>query len=111
MSELDKLQEYLVNKGYVVKRRDKEPPNKYGARARRRGGERYGYGEIHELSVYREGQDNIWFSASCSWGNCGYKEGLIELICACSIIHPKDPHDSWEGWLTAQEIIDRLEAL
>lgn len=110
MNELDKLQGYLERKGYSVKRVDKVRASKYGNRAQKRGEEWADFGTKHEIWASISDK-NIRFTAICSWGSLGFRKGLIELTGPSSIMHPKNEYDGFEGWLTAQEIIDRLEAL
>ena len=90
MSELDKLQTYLENNGYKFKRIDTPAP-----------------GETHQIVVYGK-EDQIAWDAICFRGSYGYEAGLLEIMGA--IVDPvKSGGDTVEGWLTAQDIIDRLE--
>lgn len=97
MSELDKLQEYLKRKEYKFERVDRD-----SAKGKRN--------EWHQIIVYH-GDSSKWFDAVCQPGSLGYQDGLLELMGPLSIMRPRDKYDSVEGYLTAQEIINRLETL
>ena len=103
MSELDKLQTYLEVKGYRFKREDTPAPETlkvvYGDNWTE------GIGERHQIIVYGK-DDHIAWDAICHWGSYGWREGLLEVM--GSIVHGAD--GDVEGWLTAQDIINRLEA-
>ena len=47
------------------------------------------------------------WDAVCQKGSYGYEEGLLEIY--GSIVRP-DAEDSVEGWLTAIDVIERVEA-
>lgn len=90
MSELDKLQTYLGKNGYKFKRFDTPAP-----------------GETHQIVVYGKDDQRTW-DAICFRGSYGYEAGLLEIMGA--IVDPVNSGgDTVEGWLTAQDIIDRLE--
>lgn len=64
--------------------------------------------EAHQIIVYKMVNDNrvrSW-DAIYSHGSYGYEEGLLEIY--GDIVDP-DAGDSVEGWLTANDIIKRLE--
>lgn len=111
MSELDKLEQYLKDHGYFYEREDKE--------------DRYGYGvekalveyghkfDLHTIIVYEcdisemseetKEEYRCW-DVICHWGSYGYEDGLLEGM--------GDIFNGGidvEGWLTAQDVIDRLE--
>ena len=46
------------------------------------------------------------FDAICGYGSFGFNRGLIEIM---GCIVPDDAHDSVEGSLTADEVIERIE--
>lgn len=46
------------------------------------------------------------FDAICGYGSFGFNQGLIEIM---GCIVPDDVHDSVEGFLTADEVIERIE--
>lgn len=89
MSELDKLEQYLKEHKYEYVRHD-EDRNQYMNR--------------HQLIVY-DSEMNYQWDAICHFGSYGYEKGLLEV--AGTIVRNDD--DSVEGWLTADEIIGRLE--
>ena len=107
MSELDKLQEYLEQNGYKIKRIDTYPTASMLAMSGMLGFEK-GYGEYHQIVVYKEDGD-IWWDVICNWGSYGFESGLLEIMGPKGLCNNLD--DRVEGWLTAQDIIDRLEAL
>ena len=90
MSELDKLAKYLEEKGYNFKRKDKNDS----------------IYPFHSVVVYDD-KDNYLWDAICHRGSYGYEQGLLEIM---GTVVDVNAGDSVEGWLTAQEIIDRLEA-
>ena len=93
MSELDKLGEYLVANGYKCTRKDKNQVI-HGCNW-----------DKHQIVVYDEAGNYLW-DAICHRGSYGYERGLLEIM--GSIVQGAD--GDVEGWLTAQEIINRLEA-
>lgn len=105
MTELDKLQEYLVAKGFRFERTDTPAPEElkvvYGDRWKE------GIGERHQIVVYGKDEHIAW-DAICHWGSYGWEKGLLEIM--GTIVRP-DAGDEVEGWLTAQDIIKRLEAI
>ena len=46
------------------------------------------------------------FDAICGYGSFGFRKGLIEIM---GCIVPDNVHDSVEGSLTADEVIERIE--
>ena len=90
MSELDKLKAYLKEHKYVFRRIDK-----YDMVCDR-----------HQLVVYDNRGVRQW-DAICQFGSFGYEEGLLEIM--GSIVDKKKDGDSVVGYLTAQDVIDRLE--
>ena len=87
MSELDKLAEYLKEHDYDCERIDAI------------------YSEdlcMHQIVVYKDFKRS--WDAICHTGSYGYEEGLLEIM---GDIVTGD--DAVEGYLTAQDIIDRLE--
>lgn len=89
LRELDKLEKYLSDHNYIYERIDKE----------------YVFGNRHGVIVYNEEHTYMW-DAICHLGSYGYEEGLLEIM--GTIVDP-EAGDSVEGWLTADEIISRLE--
>ena len=91
MSELDKLAKYLSENGYNFKRKDTNDS----------------IFPFHSVVVYDENGEYQW-DAICHRGSYGYEQGLLEIM---GTIVDENAGDSVEGWLTAQDIIDRLEAV
>lgn len=58
-----------------------------------------------QIIVYENGK-RVW-DAICHFGSYGYKEGLLEIM--GSIVDVEKDGDSVVGWLTAQDVIKRLE--
>lgn len=90
MNELDKLETYLKEHGYEYTRGDV-------------GGELYTEG--HQIVVYKNGQ-RLW-DAICQYGSYGYEEGLLEIM--GDIVWQDIDGDSVRGWLTANDVIARIE--
>lgn len=91
MSELDKLEKYLKEHGYEYKRIDTERTPLTTER--------------HQVIVYNNGE---WFwDAICQPGSYGYKEGLLEIM--GYIVWYDIDDDSVRGWLTADDVIARIE--
>lgn len=91
MSELDKLESYLKNHGYSYEREDRD------ATMFTR--------DWHQVRVY-EGDRRLW-DAVCHDGSYGYKDGLLEIY--GSIVWEDIDDDSVRGWLTADDVIARIE--
>lgn len=98
MSELDKLEKYLKEKGYQYKRIDEK-----GRKVR---GYEIPFCSKHQLIVYedKEKSKRLW-DAICHYGSYGFEQGLIEVM-GEPVVRGED---SVEGYLTAEEIIKRLE--
>lgn len=97
MKELDKLEQWLHKHGYDYKRIDRDAENY----------EVEGFTvpiafERHQIIVYCD--NGILFDAICHYGSYGYDQGLLEVM--GNIVQV---NDTVEGWLTADEIIERLE--
>lgn len=93
MSELDKLEEYLKARGCEYERYDDD--TLWGDYSLNR----------HQIIVYHDG-DRSW-DAICQAGSFGYKEGLLEIY--GDIVWYDIDGDSVRGWLTAQDVINRIE--
>ena len=91
MTELDKLEEYLKANGYEYERIDEEG-SAFAPMFNR-----------HQIYVYKDGE--VDWDVICHYGSYGYKEGLLEIY---GNIVRADLKDGVEGWLTADEIIERL---
>lgn len=62
--------------------------------------------EAHQIIVYKIDNRVRSWDAIYSTGSYGYEDGLLEIY--GDIVDP-DAGDSVEGWLTANDIIKRLE--
>jgi len=93
MSELDKIEVYLKEKGISYERIDEDssPKRLYGR---------------HQIIVYNTKGKRQW-DVVCHYGSYGYKEGLLEA-CGKPVVKPYD-YDKVAGYLTAQDVINRLE--
>lgn len=94
MSELDKLEAYLKEKEIRYKRIDEDSsPKRLHGR--------------HQIIVYNDNWKRQW-DVVCQYGSYGYRRGLLEAY-GRPIVKPWD-HDKVVGYLTAQDVINRLEA-
>lgn len=97
LMELDKLELYLSKNGFKYKRIDEDGIDMMlGGRHRLVGGR-------HQIIV-NEGEPNQW-DAICHYGSYGYEDGLLEIMGDTVVRND----DEVEGWLTANDIIKRLE--
>lgn len=87
--ELDKLEKYLKDNGIKYDRNDRKGTDETM--------------DFHQIVVFDE--DNPIWDAVCHMGSYGYEEGLLEIMGSIVKIE-----DHVEGWLTADDIIKRLEA-
>lgn len=90
MSELDKLENYLKEHDIPHERIDDEVE---------------GIVDKHQIIVKDEDGVVIW-DAICHFGSYGYEDGLLEIM--GTLVRPED-RDSVVGWLTAEDIIKRIE--
>lgn len=98
MSELDKLEEYLKVHDYDYERYDTEERlDPHGLIASL---------DRHQIVVTRDDGDRAW-DAICQRGSYGYEEGLLEIY--GDIVWADIDGDSVAGWLTAQDVINRIE--
>ena len=89
--ELDKLAFYLSEHGYNYKRRT---PNEKDSR--------------NSVVVYDENGKYLW-DAICFYGSYGFEDGLLEIY--GNIVTDEEREiDNVVGYLTAEDIINRLEA-
>lgn len=97
LTELNKLEDYLKNRGMQYERHDVN----------------YEFGEVdglliqlerHQIIVPQDGPTREW-DAICQRGSYGAEEGLLEIY--GKIVRPCG--DSVEGYLTAQDVIERIE--
>lgn len=106
MTELDKLETYLKEHDYVYERTDTPcPPEMQEARQKYDLPE--GWLEKHQIIVYNNKGVRLW-DAICHWGSYGYSQGLLEIM---GTITAGMTRDRVVGWLTAQDIIDKLEEM
>lgn len=89
MSELDKLEQYLKDKGIRYKRIGQNTDT---------------WGR-HQINVY-DSEGNILWDAICHRGSYGFEEGLLEIY--GKIVTAEDG-DSVVGWLTAEDVIKRIQ--
>lgn len=91
MSELDKLELYLIEAGYKhYERIDEE----------------HLFVSQHQIIVYDENGKRLW-DAICHRGSYGYENGLLEIY--GNIVDEKKDGDEVVGWLTADDVIARIE--
>lgn len=95
-SELDKLEEYLKNNDWSYTRKDEDWRIVHAGKKAEH--------SLHQIIVYNKTSGKRFFDAICHKGSYGYDNGLLEVM--GEIV--KDDYDV-EGWLTAAEIIKRLE--
>ena len=92
LTELNKLERYLKEKGIPYERIDEEETEKVPER--------------HQ--IMSPCRANWEWDAVCQFGSYGWQEGLLETM---GILVAPDYGDSVEGHLTADEMIKRIEAL
>lgn len=108
LKELDKLEIYLFRNGYRYKRIDEECPRELiGIRGRFNLDK--DYGEVHQIIVYDKKRNKRLWDAICQWGSYGYSQGLLEVM--GSPVVKKEDNDRVCGYLTAQDVINRLEQI
>lgn len=91
MNELDKLETYLKEHGYEYTREDFDGIQSYDTK--------------HQIIVYKDGE-RLW-DAICHPGSYGYEEGLLEIY--GDIVWHDIDGDTVRGWLTADDVISRIE--
>lgn len=91
MSELDKLEKYLFEHGYEYDRIDEEDEVVLNR---------------HQIIVYKN-KKRQW-DAVCQYGSYGYDQGLLEIY-GTLVSKFDNKGDRVIGWLTAKEIIERIE--
>lgn len=91
--ELDKLYSYLVEHGYYCKR---IIPGASGFK--------------NVVVVFSDPEmNNYLWDAVCHYGSYGYEEGRLEIMGDTILTDDEKCRDSVAGWLTADDIIQRLE--
>lgn len=101
-SEMDKLEKYLKKHGYNYTRKQRfdDKTEKYlNEYLHQIGGE--------QIVVFDESGNRLW-DAICGYGSYGYERGLLEVM-GSPVVKPSDG-DSVAGYLTADNIIQRLES-
>ena len=93
LTELNKLEEYLKTHGCTYERVNQMEIN--GVRLQK-----------NQLIVYENGKRQ--WDAICHWGSYGHEDGLLEIM--GSIVDFEEDGDSVVGWLTADDVIKRIEA-
>lgn len=95
MSELDKLESYLEEHGFDYQRLDD-----YAS-----------VFERHQIIVYRKKKcqkEHVYdWDVICQKGSYGFDNGLLELM--GSLVDKQADGDTVVGWLTAEDIIRRLD--
>ena len=100
LKELDKLEQYLKSKNINYERIDKEDKPLDDEH-------QYAFVEFeqHQIIVFENGERK--WDAICHRGSYGAEEGLLEIY---GSIVPLTASDTVEGWLTADDIIRRVES-
>lgn len=83
MEELDKLETYLREHDYHIQR------------------------DAEQIIVYDEKGKYLW-DAICNVWSYGHKDGLLEIM-GYPVVKKTD-RDSVVGWLTADDVIERIES-
>ena len=98
LTQLNRLEEYLKSKGIPYERKDQEDEFLEGHPYCRTQFER------HQIIV--PNKENYEWDVICQYGSYGAEEGLLEIM--GTIVRP-NAGDSVEGWLTADDVIERVE--
>lgn len=100
LTELNKLEEYLEEHGIQYERHDVDEQHEVeGADGLVIQIER------HQICALVDEEGRWEWDAICQRGSYGAEEGLLEIY--GKIVRPCG--DSVEGWLTAQDVIERIE--
>lgn len=99
LTELNKLEAYLKEHGIRYEREDRE--------ARRLPDGTFYDGDWHRIVVHSR-DDYLW-DAICHRGSYGVERGLLEIM--GDIVNEEAVGDRVEGWLTAADVIERIEAM
>ena len=96
MTELDKLEQYVKNRGFDYERIDEEPETEFE--------KKYGI-NWHQILVYADRNNSkAKWDAICQYGSYGYKEGLLEVMGKWLL-----GNNDVKGYLTADEVISMVE--
>lgn len=106
ITELDKLENYLKENDIEYERIDTEMPTDIlmGSPVI----VPRGFGERHQICVLHTGSNCDW-DVICNYGSYGFEDGLLELM-GTLVTKEESEYDSVVGYLTAEDIIERLEA-
>ena len=99
LTELNKLEAYLKENGVSYEREDRE--------SRRLLDGTFWCWDWHRIFVHST--DGCCWDAICHHGSYGAEEGLLEIM--GDIVDEEAVGDRVEGWLTAAEVIERIEAM
>ncbi len=98
LTEMNKLEQYLKSKGIPYERIDEDQILDLHGHVIKL--------DRHQICVpVKDNKQREW-DAICHYGSYGYEEGLLEIM--GSIVHESDG-DSVVGYLTAQDVIKRIE--
>ena len=108
MNELDKLEKMLSERDIEYERIDQEEMyyefTDYGT------GERIKIpSQMDRHEIFVPNRENCEWDAICQKGSYGYAKGLLEIY--GSIVNEEEDGDSVVGWLTAEEVMHRLECI
>ena len=109
LTELNKLEEYLKENGFEYQREDQDntlPPEEWRV-IREIMGEDAKPMDKHQIIVFEDGVRS--WDAICHRGSYGAEKGLLEIM--GDIVNDEAVGDRGEGWLTADEVIERIEAM
>lgn len=98
MSELDKLEKYLKERGIKYERIDKDLVYDPSGSIKDLG--------RHQINVLDETGYRLW-DAICQYGSYGYERGLLEIYGV--LVNEEKDGDCVVGWLTAEDVIKRIE--
>lgn len=91
LTEMNKLDDWLRENGYLRTRKDSDDDWNY-----------WGYGlDLHQIIVFKP-DGSRWFDVICNRSSYGADEGLLEGM---GEIFGEDV----EGWLTADDVIERIK--
>ena len=94
LAELNKLENYLKEHGIEYERDDRADIDHCSER--------------HQISVPSHAKKK--WDAICQYGSYGYEKGLLEIYGSLVDRAKYGDIDSVCGWLTAEDVIERIEA-
>lgn len=109
LTEMNKLEDYLKANGFEYQREDQDntlPPEEWRV-IREIMGEDAKPMDKHQIIVFEDGVRS--WDAICHRGSYGAENGLLEIM--GDIVDENAVGDRVEGWLTAAEVIERIEAM